>query len=93
MAKIKLKKQIAKADNTSVKKPNILESRYSDSLNKSSKLNFKMAKQYQDDATYRQIPGSSQQKFSIDEAMRLGNIGYREAKEYEKSKNKLPNKK
>ena len=52
-----------------------------------------MAKQYQDDAAYRQVPGSSQQKFSMDEAVRLGNIGYKDAKEYEKSKNKLPNKK
>lgn len=88
-----MKKQTAKSDNTSVKKPNIMESRYSDSLNKSSKLHFKVAKQYEDEARYRQIPGSPQQKFSIEESMRLGNIGYKDAKEYEKSKNKLPNKK
>jgi hypothetical protein len=93
MAKIKLKKTAAKADNTSVKKPMVLESRYSDSLNKKAKLNLKVAKEYYKDAKYRTSPGSEQQKYAMDTYSKLSGDAYNINKEYEKSKTKLPPKK
>ena len=77
----------AKPDNTSVKKPNAMESKYTDSLKKEMIYNYKIAGEHEKEAKYRNIPGSQTQKENSKEYLSRGN---KASKEYQSSKNKLP---